>query len=171
MAPYAHSNNQYHNTFWIHSLPLKALGHDKCLISNKFNHAVTPHCLCVSKHSPAQAFQSDGTLTTYYFGSLCIATNDVHYKRNDYILIRAHVNPIPARGIQEIQFFVTPRLECCVYTVNKQCQEKRYEMLDFRPFHFNLQDGYGVLTIKYTEPEMWNICLRSSKMVSMSVTQ
>ena len=121
----------------------------------------------------AQEFQSDlshGTLTTDHFCFLCIEAKDDHEtaKRNGYFLIRAHVNPILARGIHAIEFFVTLKLKCCIETVKIQCRDKGYEF-DFRPFNFKLEVGDGVLTIKYmcTEPEMWNIGLISSKMVSI----
>ena len=123
----------------------------------------------------AQDFQSDlshGTLTIDHFCFLCMEAKDDHEtaKRNGYFLIPAYVNPIIARGIQVMQFFITLKLKCCVETVKIQCRDKGYDF-DFRPFHFNFEDGNGVLTIKYTctEPEMWNIGLKSSKMVSMSI--
>ena len=122
----------------------------------------------------AQDFQSDlshGTLTTDHFCFLCISGKDDHEtaKRNGYYLIRAHVNPIAARGIQVMEFFITLKLKCCVGTVKIQCRDKGYGF-HFQQFYFNLEDGDGILTIKYTctIPEMWNIGLTSSEKVSMS---
>ena len=120
-----------------------------------------------------QDFQSDlshGTLITDHFCFLCINAKDDHEtaKKNGYFLIPAYVNQIIARGIQVMQFFITLKLKCCVETVKIQCRDKGYEF-NYRPFYFNLENGDGVLTIKYTcaEPEMWNIGLKSSKMVSI----
>ena len=122
----------------------------------------------------AQDFQSDlshGTLTTDHFCFLCINATDDHEtaKRNGYFLIRAHVDPIPARGIHAMEFFVTLKLKCCVGTVKDQCRDRGYGF-HFRQFNFNHEDSDSVLTIKYTctEPEMWNIGLTSSEKVSKS---
>ena len=121
----------------------------------------------------AQDFQSDlshGTLTTDHFCFLCINAKDDHEtaKRNGYFLIRAHVDPIPARGIHVMQFFITLKLKCCVDTVKIQCKDKGYSFFD-GSFHLNLnRDSHGSLTINYEEPEkMWNICLQSPKKVSI----
>ena len=122
----------------------------------------------------AQEFQSDlshGTLTTDHFCFLCINAKDDHEtaKRNGYYLIRAHENPILARGIQVMEFFVTLKLKCCVETVKIQCRDKGYVFF-YRSFLFNLnelEDSHGSLTINYKEPEMWNICLQSPRMVSI----
>ena len=75
-----------------------------------------------------------------------------------------------ARENQVMQFFITLKLKCCIETVKIQCRDKGYEF-DFRIFYFNLVDGDGVLTIKYTctEPEMWNIGVKNSKMVSIHI--
>ena len=122
----------------------------------------------------AQDFQSDlshGTLTTDHFCFFCINAKDDHEtaKRNCYFLIRAHVKPIPTRGDPVMEFIVTLRLECCVNTVEIQCQDKGYSVV-YSKFHFKLknEDSHGSLEIDYKEPEMWNICLQSSKKVSIS---
>ena len=121
----------------------------------------------------AHDFQSDlshGTLTTDHFCLLCIEAKDDHEtaKRNGYFLIRAHVDPIPARGIHAMEFFVTLKLKCCVDTVKFQCKDKGYSFF-YGSFHLNLnKDSHGSLTINYEEPEkMWTICLQSPKKVSI----
>ena len=124
----------------------------------------------------AQDFQSDlshGTLTTDHLWFPCIEATDDHEtaKRNGYFLIPAYVNPIIARENQVMQFFITLKLKCCIETVKIRCRDKGYEY-NFLSFYFNLEDNAdGDLTIKYTctEPEMWNICLQSSRTVSIPV--
>ena len=124
----------------------------------------------------AHDFQSDlshGTLTTDHFCLLCIKAKDDHETamRNGYFLIPAYVNPIIARENQVMQFFITLKLKCCIETVKIRCRDKGYEY-NFLSFYFNLEDNAdGDLTIKYTctEPEMWIICLQSSRTVSIPV--